>query len=49
MKKLKMYISFLLFLLFTSIQVKAGDAPKVHDIPMYRKEHIWEHEQRSLA
>lgn len=37
MKKLKMYISFLLFLLFTSIQVKAGDAPKVHDIPMYRK------------
>ena len=37
MKKLKMYISFLLFLLFTSIQVKAGDAPKAQDIPMYKK------------
>ena len=37
MKKLKMYISFLLFLLFTSIQVKAGDAPKAQDIPVYKK------------
>ena len=37
MKNLKMYISFLLFLLFTSIQVKAGDAPKAQDIPMYKK------------
>ena len=37
MKKLKIYISFLLFLLFTSIQVKAGDAPKAQDIPMYKK------------
>lgn len=32
-----MYISFLLFLLFASIQVKAGDAPKAQDIPMYKK------------
>ena len=37
MKNLKMYISFLLFLLFASIQVKAGDAPKAQDIPMYKK------------
>ena len=37
MKKFKMFISFLLFLLFTSIQVKAGDAPKAQDIPMYKK------------
>lgn len=37
MKKLKMFISFLLFLLFTSSQVKAGEAPKAQDIPMYRK------------
>ena len=37
MKKLKMFISFLLFLLFTSIQVKAGDAPKAQDIPVYKK------------
>lgn len=37
MKKVKMYISFLLFLLFASIQVKAGDAPKAQDIPMYKK------------
>lgn len=32
-----MFISFLLFLLFTSIQVKAGEAPKAQDIPMYKK------------
>ena len=32
-----MYISFLLFLLFASIQVKAGDAPKAQDISMYKK------------
>lgn len=37
MKKVKMLISFLLLLLFTSIQVKAGDAPKAQDIPMYKK------------
>lgn len=37
MKKFKMFISFLLFLLFTSIQVKAGDAPKAQDIPVYKK------------
>ena len=30
-----MLISFLLFLLFTSIQVKAGDTPKAQDIPVY--------------
>ena len=32
-----MLISFLLFLLFTSIQVKAGDTPKAQDIPVYKK------------
>lgn len=32
-----MLISFLLLLLFTSIQVKAGEAPKAQDIPMYKK------------
>lgn len=32
-----MFISFLLFLLFASTQVKAGEAPKAQDIPMYRK------------
>lgn len=37
MKKVKMLISFLLFLLFTSSQVKAGEAPKAQDIPMYKK------------
>lgn len=37
MKKIKMFISFLLFLLFASNQVKAGEAPKAQDIPMYRK------------
>lgn len=37
MKILKMYISFLLFLLFASIQVKAGGAPKAQDIPIYKK------------
>ena len=31
MKKLKMFISFLLFLLFTSSQVKAGEA-KIFDL-----------------
>lgn len=34
MKKVKMLISFLLF---TSSQVKAGEAPKAQDIPMYKK------------
>ena len=38
MKKFKMFISFLLFLLFTSIQVKAGDAPKAQDIPVYKQD-----------
>ena len=37
MKKVKMLISFLLFLLFTSIQVKAGDTPRAQDIPVYKK------------
>lgn len=37
MKKVKLFISFLLFLLFTSSQVKAGEASKAQDIPMYRK------------
>ena len=37
MKKFKMFISFLLFLLFTSSQVKAGDAPKAQDIPVYKQ------------
>ena len=37
MKKVKMLISFLLFLLFTSSQVKAGEAPKTQDITMYKK------------
>lgn len=32
-----MYISFLLLLLFTSIQVKAGGTPKAQDIPVYKK------------
>ena len=33
MKNLKMYISFLLFLLFTSSQVKAECSSKAKDIP----------------
>ncbi len=37
MKKVKMLISFLLFLLFTSSQVKAEGAPKAQDIPVYKK------------
>ena len=41
MKNLKMYISFLLFLLFSSSQVKATSAPKAKDIPMYKvKKHL---------
>ena len=41
MKNLKMYISFLLFLLFTSSQVKATSAPKAKDIPVYKvKKHL---------
>ena len=32
-----MYISFLLFLFFTSSQVKAGEASKAQDIPVYKK------------
>lgn len=37
MKKLKMLISFLLFLLLTSIQVKAACSPKAQDIPVYKQ------------
>jgi len=37
MRKMKMYISFLLFLLFTSSQVKAEEASKAQDIPVYKK------------
>ena len=37
MKKVKLFISFLLLLLFTSSQVKAGEAPKAQDIPIYQK------------
>lgn len=37
MKKVKIFISFLLFLLFTSSQVKAMGAPKAQDIPMYKR------------
>lgn len=47
MKKVKMLISFLLF---TSSQVKAGEAPKAQDIPIYnlsqgvfRKESVCSH------
>lgn len=35
--KLKMLISFLLFLLLTSIQVKAACSPKAQDIPVYKQ------------
>ncbi len=37
MKKVKLLISFLLFTLFTSSQVKAMEAPKAQDIPVYKK------------
>lgn len=37
MKKVKMVISFLLFLLLTSSQVKANSLPAAKSIPMYRK------------
>lgn len=37
MKKVKIFISFLLFLLFTFSQVKAMRAPKAQDIPVYKK------------
>lgn len=37
MRKMKMYISFLLFLLFTSSQVKAECSSKAQDIPMFKK------------
>lgn len=41
MKKVKMYISFLLFLLFTSSQVNAECSSKAKDIPMYKvKKHL---------
>lgn len=41
MKNLKMYISFLLFLLFTSSQVKAECSSKAKDIPVYKvKKHL---------
>lgn len=32
-----MLISFLLFLLLTSIQVKAACSPKAQDIPVYKQ------------
>ncbi len=37
MKKVKMLISFLLFLFFTYGQVKAVCPPKAQDIPVYKK------------
>lgn len=37
MRKVKMYISFLLFLFFTSSQVKAEEVSKAQDIPVYKK------------
>lgn len=37
MKKVKLVISFLLFLLFTSSQVKANCFPAAKSIPMHRK------------
>ena len=39
MKKVKLFISFLLFLLFTSSQsqVKAECSSKAQDIPVYKK------------
>ena len=41
MKKVKMFISFLLFLLFASTQVKAECSSKVKDIPVYKvKKHL---------
>lgn len=41
MKKGKMFISFLLFLLFTSSQVKAECSSKAQDIPVYKlKKHL---------
>lgn len=41
MKKVKMLISFLLFLLFTSSQVNAECSSKAKDIPMYKiKKHL---------
>lgn len=41
MKNLKMYISFLLFLLFTSSQVNAECSSKAKDIPVYKvKKHL---------
>ena len=49
MKKVKMYISFLLFLLFASSQVKAECSSKAKDIPVYKVKSIWEHELQNLA
>ena len=41
MKKVKMYISFLLFLLFASSQVKAECSSNAKDIPVYKvKKHL---------
>lgn len=41
MKKVKMLVSFLLFLLFTSSQVNAECSSKAKDIPMYKiKKHL---------
>ena len=37
MKKVKLLISFLLFTLFISSQVKAMGVPKAKDIPVYKK------------
>lgn len=41
MKNVKMFVSFLLFLLFTSSQVNAECSSKAKDIPMYKiKKHL---------
>lgn len=41
MKKVKMFVSFLLFLLFASSQVNAECSSKAKDIPMYKiKKHL---------
>ena len=41
MKKVKLLISFLLLMLFTSSQVKAESSPKAQDVPVYKeKRHL---------
>lgn len=49
MKKVKMLISFLLFLLFTSIQVKAGILLKRKIFLCIKRCRIWEREQQNLV